>query len=523
VRAIASLTFGVVLCSAVSVCATPAPPFRWAQLIGGPAAESGYNVVNDPEENFYVTGSQWSSTVAFGSNTAVNAGGAEDIFIAKFNKHGSNLWVQTAGGTGYDEGHAVSLDSNGNVYITGSVTFSAPDVFFGPTNFIVRGIQDGFVAKYDASGAFRWVRQIAGTNGQAEGWCVANHGTNLYVAGRAEGSVDLGGIVLTRGIFLAKYDDNGNLLAGWSLGDGYVEELCVDANGNCYVSGFFMEGTFSTGELSLTRTGAYADGFVLKIDGGGNPQWIKQHTGAVWGVCRAKHVLPNGDLIILGILANGTPAAFDGVAVTNIFLACVTSTGSNRWVRSLLFTNGEIFGLSMDSVGNFLIHGDIAAGGAVIGDSFYTNSARVSAAVVIKLDPFANVRWVKTVNPSPAVTNRYSTFWSLDVTASDAVVAIGRASTDVSADSGTATNHGSSDLLLARIDPDPPHLGIGVSGMNTFISWGTNQPGFSLEYRISMQDEWLPFSSEIVRVGSFFVATNTVSAGQKFFRLRSNE
>jgi hypothetical protein len=114
-----------------------------------PACETGYGIAVDTSGNAYVTG--FTLSTDFPTTNAIqaaNAGGFSDVFITKFNANGSALVYSTyLGGSQYDKGIGIALDSSGNAYVagfTGSFNFpTTPNAF----QRIFRGNNQVFVAK----------------------------------------------------------------------------------------------------------------------------------------------------------------------------------------------------------------------------------------------------------------------------------------------------------------------------------------------------------------------------------------
>ncbi len=88
----------------------------WAE--GGTDTDYGYQVAVDPNGFLYVCG-RFTGFATFESTTIASSG-AEDIFIAKYNKAGALQWVKRAGGVGEDRANGIAVDAGGNPYITGS-------------------------------------------------------------------------------------------------------------------------------------------------------------------------------------------------------------------------------------------------------------------------------------------------------------------------------------------------------------------------------------------------------------------
>jgi len=240
----------------------------WAKQAGGTDYDDGYGIVVDINGNSYVTGIFYSSNCSFGSTTLTSSGGS-DIFVAKLDINGNWLWAKQAGGTSGDSGNGIAVDANGNSYITGGFKESAT---FGTTTLTSSGYYDYdiFVTKLDIDGNWLWAKQAGGTGDEGSNSIAVDANGNSYITSGFEESVNFGTTTLTSSgyldIFVAKIDHNGNWLwakqAGGAIDDcGYG--IALDANGNSYVTGFFMESA-NFGTTTLTSSGD-RDIFVAKL------------------------------------------------------------------------------------------------------------------------------------------------------------------------------------------------------------------------------------------------------------------
>lgn len=82
----------------------------WNRTWGTINPEIGYGIAIDSNDNCYITG----FTYGFSS-------GGADLFLAKYDSTGNQLWVHTWGGSGYEEGRSIAIDGNNNVFLTGCV------------------------------------------------------------------------------------------------------------------------------------------------------------------------------------------------------------------------------------------------------------------------------------------------------------------------------------------------------------------------------------------------------------------
>ena len=250
----------------------------WVKNAGATGNDQGWAVATDPAGNVLLIGSFASSVLTLGSYTLTNTGN-KDIYVAKFDSNGNVLWAKSAIGTGDDFGGSIISDINGNVYIGGS--FVSPTLSFGTTTLTSAGSDDVYLAKYDSNGNELWAKSSGGVNGDYGGNIVLDASGNICLAGYFSSlSFTCGTTTLNRlgpsiDGFVAKYNPNGNLawaknVAGTS--GVFCYGILTDTGNNVYVSGDFT-GTLNTFSPTVLSSSGNKDIFVGKFDGNGNPIW----------------------------------------------------------------------------------------------------------------------------------------------------------------------------------------------------------------------------------------------------------
>jgi hypothetical protein len=133
----------------------------------------------------------------------IGSGVTADVFVRIYDSNGLQLWSDTFGDAGAnDEARGVAFDATGNVFLAGHTSGVLP----GAVPF---GGSDGFVRKYDSSGLVQWTRQL-GTSGTDQIFGVAtDSANNVAVTGRTGG--DLAGALIGVDFdgFVRKYDPSG--------------------------------------------------------------------------------------------------------------------------------------------------------------------------------------------------------------------------------------------------------------------------------------------------------------------------
>lgn len=190
----------------------------WAVAMGGGDVDIGWGIAVDTTGAVYLIG-YFQGTADFdpGPGTAnVISAGFRDIFVLKLDELGGLIWKATMGAAGFDTGTAITLDSYGNVYTTGSFSYTVDfDPGSGTYELSTGSVLVTFVQKLDSAGNFIWAAPIYATdyNGGAD---IAVDGTgSVYVAGQFSGTAD--------------FDPSTDVLELTSAGntDGYVFKLQV--------------------------------------------------------------------------------------------------------------------------------------------------------------------------------------------------------------------------------------------------------------------------------------------------------
>jgi len=209
--------------------------YVWAKRIGGVELDSSTSIILDSSNNIYVTG-YFDDTVDFdpgAGTTNLTSNGNGDIFILKLDSSGNYVWVKKIGEVLVERANSLSIDSSGNMYLTGHFqTFPLGTVDFDPgagtTNLTSAGNGDIFILKLDSSGNYVWVKSIGGISYEAGISVKTDSLGNVYTTGQFYGTTDFdpgaGTANLTSvgsaDIFISKLDSDGNYVWAKSIGGG---------------------------------------------------------------------------------------------------------------------------------------------------------------------------------------------------------------------------------------------------------------------------------------------------------------
>jgi hypothetical protein len=377
--------------------------WKWAQSAGGTNYDWANGVAVDNDGNAIITG-YFKGTATFGVTNLTSAGSL-DIFVAKLDKDGAWQWAVSAGGSSYDWGEGVAVDSSGNVYLTGLFCGSA---WFGNILLISEGSDDVFVAKLNSNGEWQWVVRAGGTNSElGNGVAVDNNG-NVIITGRFRESVSFGPFTLTSvgecDVFVAKLNCNGDWLWAVSAGGSSYDNgigVALDASGGIYIIGYF-EGIATFGSTMLTSEGDW-DVFVAKLNSDGVWQWAKSAGGSGYDEGRDIAVDSSGNVIITGnfhVSASFGPFTLTSVAESSdVFVAKLNCNGDWLWAVSAggsSYDNG--IGVALDASGGIYIIGYFE-GIATFGSTMLTSEGDWDV-FVAKLNSDGVWQWAKSAGGS---------------------------------------------------------------------------------------------------------------------------
>jgi hypothetical protein len=226
----------------------------WVKTLGSDSTDEVYDVAETPDGGLVIAG----QTYGFG------AGGYSNALISKFNASGNHLWTRAFGGPEYDGiyyfhlGDHLAIAPNGDLvymaqtWISGqeyallarfsttgnllwarslgggsldrpydfTLTGDGGMAITGVTSSYGAGGNDAFVSKFDSSGNHLWTRTLGGTNADVA----------VQVESTQDNGLVIGGYTWSFGsgyddMFVAKFDQGGNLLWAWTLNGSGADEL----------------------------------------------------------------------------------------------------------------------------------------------------------------------------------------------------------------------------------------------------------------------------------------------------------
>jgi gliding motility-associated-like protein len=266
--------------------------FLWVKSAGGTSSEWGNSLAVDNNGNIFVVG-QFKGNCSWGSiskTSMVNpASGLPsfDIFTAKYDNAGNEIWVETGSAEFDDRALDVAIDNSGNVFVCGqfsdTITF---DVVHN--NPVANAI---FLVKYDTNGQEQWFRRASSSYSICYALTIDNQ-QNVFITGDFQGNMVFYGTpnnflsnAYANGIFVARYSNSGSF--SWADADGsnsYLSsrDCAVDAQNNVYLAGEFgcvMDEYSAQYGTGIFNSIGFQDIFCVKYSDTGVRQWFRQFGG----------------------------------------------------------------------------------------------------------------------------------------------------------------------------------------------------------------------------------------------------
>jgi len=264
----------------------------YSTYLGGSGSDYGEDIAVDSSGNAYITG--YTGPGSFPTKNPIQGSNAGlwDAFVSKINPAGSALVYSTyLGGSGFDYGQGIAVDSSGNAYITGS-TYSTNFPTKNPLQASNKGGMDAFVSKINPAGsALVYSTYLGGSfNDFAEGIAVDRNG-NSYVAGYTISddfptknpiqSVNAGSF----NAFVSKINSAGSALSYSTYlggnGDCFAHGIAVDGRGNTFVTGETTSTDFPIKDPVQSVNNGSADIFVTTINDAGSALIYSSYLGGM--------------------------------------------------------------------------------------------------------------------------------------------------------------------------------------------------------------------------------------------------
>ncbi len=453
-------------------------------------------ITTDKDGNIYIGGTISEDSIEIGDTILASNISICNIFVIKFSPSGQILWIkQTGGGDNANWVKGISVDENGNCYITGWINSTC---YFDTIFVDANGINvAAFIAKINSVGVFEWVKVVGRPffpDYSLGADIVITKKNEICVTGYFKGTINIQGTTLASygdaDIFIAKFDIDGSLKWLKQAGSIFYDSptsIVIDSAGCCYITGqVYNNARF--GQIILPTNSASGDGFITKLDTSGNFLWAKVFGSNQTDIGNSVSYSQYGCIYLTGYI-NGT-ALFDNLTVQhnggrdmfvakyyldgNISFAKGFGGGSNESARSI----------SVNHLGNLLIAGDFDGTGII--DTAHLYSLGSTDLFAAEFNYNGNLDWIIQYGTS---LKDYG--WGISQDRFDNVFVTGEIN-------GSGPHSDNTSIFLGKIKNPitPVELAIFTashSNNNISLNWSTstelNNRGFEIE-RSTNKTDW---------------------------------
>jgi hypothetical protein len=347
----------------------------WATYYGGNHDEAAVGMAIDPAGDIYITGTTHSAG-GMATNDTFKFPSYGGAFLAKFTGNGTRVWGTYFGGNITAVGTDVATDLYGNVFITGYTNSYAGIASKGAfQENRGGGDEDGYLAKFNSKGLFRWSTYYGGTGNDEPLALATDRAGNVFMTGSTQsdtGMVTKGSHQAIYGdsldVFLAKFDSSGSRLWATYYG-GTRSEVChgmaTDSAGDVYIAGITLS------PASIASVGAYqtaianrGNDFLAKFNSSGKRLWGTYYGGNFAGGPYRIALDISENVFVCGFTKSTTGMATAGAYQTkegggNDAYLAKFSPGGNKMLATLYGGPGDdaATGISVDRFGNVFIAG----------------------------------------------------------------------------------------------------------------------------------------------------------------------
>jgi len=374
-------------------------------IAGNPTDEFILDVTTDAKGNVYLLYTDEDSLLNADGHPLPGYG-RDDILLSSFTCDGSYRWSKVIGTSkGFDRGVAVKTDAGGGVYVCGMMSSLAnsPGHIAGDTTIVSNGSgRNMFLAKWDTSGAFKWVRMpqpdtISRYNADTASLLIdmdvdAQQGCCLlaYLTPGTYGGGSF--VVTTKGMYVLRYGPVGQFISGTAIPivmpnlyawftTGTQIHLNYDASRSRFIITGNVLGTGTTvGGSVIPSSGAYVATFDAST---GSVGILKATTaGPSMRIPGRAKTDAQGNIYISGTAYHGT--GFNGVSFSypQVYASRIpfamkmdATTGNALWTQSAHTTGfDDASGCAIAVVGNRVMMGGNFIGKLIFPTDSFSNT-----------------------------------------------------------------------------------------------------------------------------------------------------
>jgi len=341
--------------------------------------------------------------------------GIRDVYALRYPANGDVPKWGVRGGDGYEQFRATAaVDIAGNVILAGGFdgTIGFGD---GAATVTTAGGFDVFVAKLDPDGKQLWIKSFGDFDKQFASDVAVDDEGNIVVVGFVRGQIDFGFGPVSGGaepeLFVAKLDPGGQGVWAYRPCKALEEEFYYPPVSVAYAGDkkFAVSGT-SIGTVSFVPVSfppqGDADVFLARIGPDGKGIW--GNTFGAQGTSQRGHAVaagPAGEIAIAGRVVGDVSfggAALESGGGQDAFVALFDAAGNPKYSRRFGGPATQTgTGVAIDPKGNVLLSGAYQGVVQFFGENAFINNELGDQpwdGFVAKLDPLGAIVWAMNLN-----------------------------------------------------------------------------------------------------------------------------
>ncbi len=265
------------------------PALVYSTFLGGSIGEAGNGIAINSAGNAFITGITSSTDfpkIAGAYQPTNRSTTRANAFVSKLSADGTTLIYSTyLGGSGYESGNSIAIDSAGNAYITGETDSSDFPTTIGARQRTSFNAATGFVTKLNATGtALIYSTYLGGSVGDTGNGIAVDSSGNAYITGYTSSTdfpVTYGAYqranhsTFNTNAFVTKLNAEGTGLvySTYVGGSGYesASGIAIDSAGNAYITGYTGSTDFpaTPNAYQTTNHSSSTNAFVTKLNAAG--------------------------------------------------------------------------------------------------------------------------------------------------------------------------------------------------------------------------------------------------------------
>jgi len=439
---------------------------NWSKAYGNVANLQFGSYARALSDGSVVVTGEFSDVVDFGCKTVSTTVGTTDIFLLKLDPKGNCVFAQQFGvPQTNDYPYGLAVDANDNILLAGGYTKAGID--FGGGAFAFNGANDIFLAKFDKDGKHIFSKSFGDAGDQLAQSVNVDPQGNIYISGDFTGVIDFGnGKTVSATMnekkgFLAKLNPMGQAIYADSFGVNYTltegiyeTRNDVDQSGNVTVIGRFSGTLKSSAGMVTSQPGGY-DIFLLRYDTMGKPISTQRFGGDADDFNYYLALGPQGQIYITG---RASGANFD---LSQFGQPVKAMSGMGDVVLLKIAANGQLelaklygdaddqatSGLSVDAVGHVIVGGNFK--GSIDFGKGSLGTAMKATMFLAKFDGDLNSLWTQAFYSSAA---EYNIRVATDDQANVLLTGNFNGTLTIKANE-PLPNAGNSDIFVARLAP----------------------------------------------------------------------